>query len=162
MGSAERLAAFDRAFERFLAALRNIPDSGFAEKLDSATPLELTAQLIGWNRLVDAGCRKLNAGEAPEYFARAERDYAQVQADSLRTYGSLERRQMNEQLGSTKEDLTSYLSGLEASEWTRDRGMRHPEGGPVTVQRELEALTRRYLDATDEIMLWLDAHGSAG
>lgn len=162
MGSAERLAAFDRAFERFLAALRNIPDSGFSAKLDAATPRELTAQLIGWNRLVAAGCRSLGAGEAPEYFARAEGDYAQVQAESRRAIGLLERRQMAEQLSATKEELTSYLSGLDAAEWTRDRGMRHPEGGPVNVQRELEALTRRYLDATDEIMLWLDSHGSAG
>ncbi|HSB89787.1 MAG TPA: hypothetical protein VLD63_07155 [Anaerolineales bacterium] len=162
MGSAERLAAFDRSFERFLGALGNIPDSSFTEKLDSATPRELMAQLIGWNRLVAAGCRKLGAGEAPEYFAHADGDYAQVQAESLRAIGSLDRRQMAEQLSATKVELASYLSGLDASEWTRDRGLRHPEGGPVNVQRELEALTRRYLDATDEIMLWLDAHGSAG
>jgi hypothetical protein len=68
---------------------------------------------------------------------------------------------MTQELQSSREELLHYLEALEPAEWNVDRGIRHPEGGPATVRRELEGLTRRYLDATDEILLWLDSHGAA-
>ncbi len=160
MASAQRLAAFDQAFRRFLDAVARLPEDGLSEKLETTTPRDLLARLIRWNQLVQEGCRNLSQGAAPAYFSDAAGGYGQVAEEAVRQFGRLDRKGLTEELGTSKARLSTYLSGLEASEWGRDRGLRHPEGGPATVLRELEGLTRRYLDATDEISLWLDARPS--
>jgi hypothetical protein len=83
-----------------------------------------------------------------------------VNADSVRQFGPLDRKRMLDEVSTSGRELTQYLSELGASDWNADRGVRHPEGGPATLRRELEVLTRRYLDASDEILLWLDSHGA--
>ena len=156
MGSAQRLAAFEEAFRRFLEAVVRLPEDALGEKLETTTPRDLLARLISWNRLVHDGCKDLGVGHVPAYFSEAESEYAQVQAEALRHLGPFDRKRLTEELTTSKGKLSTYLSGLEPSEWNRDRGLRHPEGGRATVLRELEGLTRRYLDATDEISLWLE------
>lgn len=161
MGRAERLAAFQGAYQRFLAAVGRVPEGSRGERLETSAPRDLMAQLIGWNRLVQGGCDNLRRGEPPSYHTDAENEYARVQQDSVRQFGPLDHKRMTQELQSSREELLHYLEALEPAEWNVDRGIRHPEGGPATVRRELEGLTRRYLDATDEILLWLDSHGAA-
>jgi hypothetical protein len=156
----ERLAAFDAACERFLAAVERLPEAQLAERLESASAREMLAQLIGWNRRVQEGCLSLQTGGTPAYYSDADHAYVRVNADSVRQFGPLDRKRMLDEVSTSGRELTQYLSELGASDWNADRGVRHPEGGPATLRRELEVLTRRYLDASDEILLWLDSHGA--
>lgn len=160
MGRAERLAAFDRACQRFLAGVERFTEVQLAERLETASPRELLAQLIGWNRRVQEGCRSLQNGGAPAYYSDSDHDYVRVNADAVRQFGRLDRERMVDELSTSMKELTEHLSALETSDWNADRGVRHPQGGPATLRRELEGLTRRYLDAADEILLWLDSHGT--
>ena len=160
LGKAERLAAFDSACQRFLAAVERLPEAQLAEKLETASAHELLAQLIGWNRRVQEGCLSLQTGGTPAYYSDADHAYVRVNADSVRQFGPLDRKRMLDEVSTSGRELKQYLSGLGASDWNADRGVRHPEGGPATLRRELEVLTRRYLDASDEILLWLDSHGA--
>jgi len=158
VGGAERLAAFDAACERFLAAVERLTEAQLAEKLETATAREWMAQLIGWNRRVQEGCLSLQTGGTPDYYSDADHGYVRVNADSVRQFGPLDRKRMLDEVSTSSRELTQYLSKLETSDWNADRGVRHPKGGPATLRREFEALTRRYLDAADEILLWLDSH----
>jgi len=157
VGSTQRLAAFNEAVRRLLDVVARLPEGGLGKKLETATPRDLLARLIVWNRRIQDGCRTLSQGKTPAYFSDAVEGYAEVQTEAARQFGQLDRRGLTEELTASKEQLVAYLSDLESTEWNRDRGFRHPEGGPATVLRELEGLTRRYLDAADEISLWLDS-----
>jgi hypothetical protein len=160
VGRAERLAAFDAACKRFLAAVERLPEAQLAERLETASAREMLAQLIGWNRRVQEGCLSLKSGGTPAYYSDADHDYIRVNADSVRQFGPLDRKRMVDEVSISSRELTHSLSELGAADWNADRGVRHPEGGPATLRRELEGLTRRYLDAADEILLWLDSHGA--
>jgi hypothetical protein len=160
VAKAERLAAFDAAFERLLEAVDRLPEAQLADKLETTSAREFLAQLIGWNHQVQEGCLSLQTGGTPAYYSDSDHDYARVNADSVRQFGPLDRKRMLDELSTSSRELTQYLSELEASDWNADRGVRHPEGGPATLRRELEVLTRRYLDAADEILLWLDSRGA--
>ncbi|OGT27778.1 MAG: hypothetical protein A2Z17_00100 [Gammaproteobacteria bacterium RBG_16_66_13] len=151
MGSAERLAAFQTAYERLLEALNRVPPNHFGEMMETAAPRAILAQLIVSHRVCRQTCESLRAGQTPPGFVASEPG-----AEEMGRLGSLDRTGLLEEARATKEDLLRSLSGLEAGEWTADRGVRHPEGGPATIRRELESLSRRYLDATDEILLWLE------
>ncbi len=142
MGSAQRLAAFDEAFRRLLEVVARVPEDRLGEKLETATPRDLLTRLVGWNRLVLDGCRNLSRGDGPAYFSESESEDTQLLAEAVRQVGSLDRKRLTEELTTSKEMLSAYLSGLEPSEWNRDRGLRHPEGGPATVLRE-DAVTGR-------------------
>jgi hypothetical protein len=155
MGSTERLAAFQGAFERFLEAVNRVPVSRIGETMEMAAPKAILAQLIVTNRVCRQACESLRVGQTPPRFVASETE-ADRQLDETGRLGSLDRTDLLEEAQASKEDLLRYLSGLDAGEWNADRGVRHPEGGPATILRELETLSRRYLDATDEILLWLE------
>ncbi|MBM2843803.1 MAG: hypothetical protein HW404_1640, partial [Anaerolineales bacterium] len=57
-------------------------------------------------------------------------------------------------LDKTKAEVVVYMRTVSSEDWNADHGIRHPDGGPATVRRCLEELTRDYLDATDEITIW--------
>jgi hypothetical protein len=60
------------------------------------------------------------------------------------------------ELETSKTEAVEFLRAVPAETWNADHGVRHPDGGPATVRRCLEELTRDYLDATDEITVWLE------
>ena len=64
------------------------------------------------------------------------------------TYGALESRDVKA--------VMDRSFGQMAEQKGLNFGVDIREGVPATIRRELESLSRRYLDATDEILLWLE------
>lgn len=155
MGSADRLAAFEGAFARFVEAMSRVPDERIDETMEKDTPQRLLAELDGYNRVCRKACEALQGNRAPAAFT--ESDPAAFPAEEIAAQVKRSRPELIAQAHASKDELTRYLGSLDPTEWTADRGVRHPEGGPATVRRELEGLSRRYLDAADEILLWLEA-----
>ena len=155
MARGDRMAAFEGAFERFLEAVGRIPEDRIGEAMDPVSPRKILVQLTEWNRMCGEACRSLRQGVSPGHFAGSGAEASRVE-DALRRFQDQQRSSLVDEMLASKVELTGFLADLENHEWTADRGVRHPEGGPATIRRELERLTRRYLDATDEILHWLE------
>ena len=155
MGKADRLAAFEGAFRRFVDAVRSIPDGRIGETMERDTPQRRLAALTRHHRVCREACETLRANKAPSVFTESSPVEALPAAD-IEFQLKRSRAELLAEATASKDELTRYLDTLDPEEWTADRGVRHPEGGPATIRREVESLTRHYLDAADEILLWLE------
>ena len=161
MGEDRRLAAFEGAFRSFTDCIGALPAERFLAAMDNGSPRDLTARMIGWNRLTIAGGRALLDGRSPDYHTDFANGYQRVNAGLMRAEPSADCQALLETLGATKAEVVAFFQAVPAEAWNADRGVRHPDGGPATVRRCLEELTRDYLDATDEISIWLEAGPSS-
>lgn len=156
MGEDRRLAAFESAFRSFTTCVGALPEGRFVAAMDDGSPRDRLARLIGWNRLTVLGCKALLAGHSPPYHPDFASGYLKVNAELIAREASPDRGSLLQILEKTKAEVVAYLQLVSPEDWNADHGVRHPDGGPATVRRCLEELTRDYLDATDEITVWLE------
>jgi len=157
MGEDRRLAAFEGAYGSFVACIASLPADRFLARMESGTPRDVVARLIGWNRLTIQGCLALAEGQSPPYHADFAGEYRRTNAELVAAEPSSDRALLLGTLEKTKAEVVRHLQGIPADLWNADRGVRHPDGGPATIRRCLEELTRDYLDATDDITIWLES-----
>jgi hypothetical protein len=156
MGEDRRLAAFEGAFRSFTSCVGGLPDERFVAAMESGSPRDLVARLIGWNRLTVLGCKAILDGKSPPYHPDFASGYQRVNGELVAREPSQDRDTLLRSLEKSKADVVAYLQAVSHESWNADHGVRHPDGGPATVRRCLEELTRDYLDATDEITIWLE------
>ena len=156
MGEDRRLAAFEGAYQSFVACVGNLADDRFTAKMENGTPCEVVARLIGWNRLTVLGARSILEGKSPAYHVDFSNDYNKVNAEMVSRQAAADRALLVRELETSKTEAVDFLHAVPVESWNADLGVRHPDGGPATVRRCLEELTRDYLDATDEITVWLE------
>jgi hypothetical protein len=156
MGADRRLAAFEGAFRSFTGCLADLPDERFLAAMESGTPRDLVARLVGWNRLTVLGCKSILAGQSPPYHPDFANGYQRVNAELVARERSTEKPALRQLLEKTKAEVVAFLQAVSHDDWNADHGVRHPDGGPASVRRCLEELTRDYLDATDEVTIWLE------
>jgi len=156
MGEDRRMAAFEGAFRAFVTCIGQLPQDRFAAQMDSGTPRDLVARLIGWNRLTVLAAKSILESKPPAYHADFANEYRQVNAELIARQPSTDRAALLEELVTSNGEAVEFLRGVSAESWNADFGVRHPDGGPATVRRCLEELTRDYLNATDEITVWLE------
>jgi hypothetical protein len=157
MGEDRRLAAFEGAFRSFTGCIGDLPGERFLAAMENGSPRDLVARLIGWNRLAILGCKAILDAHPPAYHPDFVRGYQRVNAELIAREPSSDKNALLETLEKTKTEAVAYLQAVPADAWNADHGVRHPDGGPATVRRCLEELTRDYLDATDEITIWREA-----
>jgi hypothetical protein len=156
MGEDRRLAAFEGAFRSFTGCIADLPAERFLGAMEAGSPRDVVARLIGWNRLTVLGCKTVLDGKSPPYHSDFPNGYAQVNAELIAHESSKDKDGLLKALDATRAELVAYLQTIPSETWNADHGVRHPDGGPATVRRCLEELTRDYLDATDEITIWLE------
>jgi hypothetical protein len=156
MGDDRRLAAFEGAYRSFAGCVGDLPEERFLAAMEAGSPRDLLARMIGWNRLTVLGSRAILEGKSPPYHSDFANGYARVNAELAAREASRDRNLLLQSLEKTKGELVTYFQAVPAEAWNTDHGVRHPDGGPATVRRCLEELTRDYLDATDEITIWLE------
>ena len=159
MGEDRRLAAFEGAFRSFTACIAGLPDGLLLRPIEGVTPRDLAARLIGWNRLTVLGCKAILEGQPPPYHGDFAEGYRKVNAGLVAREASVDKQMLIRLLDQTKTEAVAYLQTVSPEAWNADHGVRHPDGGPATVRRCLEELTRDYLDATDEITTWVETAG---
>jgi hypothetical protein len=156
MGEDRRLAAFEGAYRSFTDCVSALPPDRFLGAMENGTPRDLLARLIGWNRLTVLGCKAILDGKLPPYYVDFKNGYLRVNAELIGREDSSDRSILLAALAASKADVVTYLQAISTEDWNADRGVRHPDGGPATSRRCLEELTRDYLDATDELTIWLE------
>ncbi len=160
MGEDRRLAAFEGAYRSFVACVGNLGDDRFTSKMENGSPREIVARLIGWNRLTVLGSKAILEGKPPAYHLDFSNDYGKVNPELVARQAAADRAGLLRELDISKAEAVEFLRTVPAESWNVDLGVRHPDGGPATVRRCLEELTRDYLDATDEITVWLETGAS--
>ncbi|MGA2113098.1 MAG: maleylpyruvate isomerase N-terminal domain-containing protein [Anaerolineales bacterium] len=155
MGTSSQVALFDEAFFGFCDCLRSLPDPFFLQPMPGWSPRDVAAHLVGWNYRMIHACQAILRGQAPVYYADAASDYASLNAASVAQFASRSKSEMLEQLAASRQGFRDYLGTLDPGEWNADHRVVHHRGGPATVGRIVEALTRDYRQHTREIDEWL-------
>ena len=154
MGEDRRLAAFEGAFRSFTSCVGDLPEERFLAAMENGSPRDIVARLIGWNRLTVLGCKAILDGQPPPYHPDFANGYQRVNAELVAREPSTDKPALLQILDKTKAEVVVCMRTVSSEAWNADHGIRHPDGGPATVRRCLEELTRDYLDATDEITIW--------
>ncbi len=146
-----QLSQLDQVFQNFVEEVNALSPAGFLQSIGDWTPRDIVAHLVGWNHNILTGCRQIMSGETPFYHSDALNDYRILNAEFIARYNSTDRNALLWDLAHGKDDLCSFLSKVDESEWDKDFGVRHYRGGVATVGRSVESLTRDYFDHTQEI-----------
>lgn len=148
----KQLADLDRACEAFVETIKNISPENFLAYLGDWTPRDITAHLVGWNRITLVGCSELREGVEPFYFYDGANDYRKINARFFEQFPSTHRDQLSKEIASTKEALVAYLKTIPESEWDLDTGIVHYRGNPATIARCVDSLIRDYRKHRQEIV----------
>jgi hypothetical protein len=152
MGVDRRLAALDGAFQSWVTCIDELPADRFLSSMEEGSPRDRIARLIGWNQLSVIGAKDIMAGRSPAYHRDFANAYAQVNRDLVARERSTDRAALLEKLTTSHAATVQFFQGVPGDAWNTDFGVRHPDGGPATVRRCLEELTRAYLNATDDVV----------
>lgn len=149
-----RIRDLDECVRAFSECILSLPETLFLAKLDEHwSPREVTAHLIGWNRLTREGAEQMIMGERPSYFIDPGDDFSKVNARSIRRYSSTNAGELVSELRASMRELTQYLTSLDSTEWGVDRGIRY-RGEPVTIINTLDALIGDYNTHRQQIHRW--------
>jgi aminomethyltransferase len=143
------------AYEHFGGVAAALPDTLFQQKIRNWTPRDVVAHLIGWNRHTITGCEQMRAGQVPFYLEDAARDFANVNAESVRRYDATERRALASELAASMRELEGYLRGLPAEAWDASAGRGHG-----TVRNTVRALARDYVSHAQHMAQWARERGA--
>lgn len=147
----KQLTDLETACADFIETLRSLSADTFLTPLGGWTPRDITAHLIGWNRVTLAGCSAVREGAEPFYFYDGPNDYRKVNARFFEQFPSTDRDGLANELASTKEALIAYLKTVPENEWELDTGIVHYRGDPATVARCVDSLIRDYRKHRQEI-----------
>lgn len=158
MDREEALARLREAADELDALLGSLPEPLLEHRLEHWTPRDVAAHLVGWNRHVVEGVRQLARGEPPFYLAHAEQDYRELNAESVRRWGGLDRDALLVELRSSLRDLVAFLESLPREVWERDFGVRH-RGEVLTVLATAVRLAQDYVSHTERLRGWAARQG---
>jgi hypothetical protein len=156
----DQLAQLEKAYQGFVGVVNDLSAEAFLSSLGDWTPRDIVAHLIGWNRNILVGCQQIQLAQSPFYHSDGANDYRTLNAELIARYSSSEREPLLRELSKGKDLLTSYLEGVDEDDWERNFGPQHYRGGPATIARSVESLTRDYVDHADEIVGQQAARGN--
>jgi hypothetical protein len=141
-----QLEQHDRAYQDFVSLIGSLTREQFLRRRNAWAPRDVVAHLIGWNRNIRAGCDQIFAGQIPFYHADAPNDYRTLNAGFTARYDSMESDVLLRELADAARDLRTYFEAVDQADWSRDFGPRHYRGGPATIGRCAESITREYVE----------------
>ncbi len=161
MAEDRRLGSFQAAHRAFITCVETLSPGQFQARMDQASPRDLMTRLVGWNRLTVLGCRSILQGQPPPYYADFADGYRRVNSELIARSATIDRAELLQDLAKAQQATLDEFRSLTPDAWNADHGVRHPDGGPATARRCLEELSRSYMDATDEISVWLETKSGA-
>jgi hypothetical protein len=139
-----RLEQHDRAYADFTFRVRSLTPDQLLRRDAGWAPRDVVAHLIGWNRTILLGCEDIRAGKPPFYHGDAVNDYRTFNAEFTARYDSNDGDALLRMLAEAGCDLREYFDGVSETDWARDFGSPHYRGGPATIDRCAESITREY------------------
>jgi hypothetical protein len=151
MDKRTRLMQHDGARANFVLLVRSMTPEQFLRRSQGWAARDVVAHLIGWNRNILLGCEDIRAGRAPFYHSGAINDYQTFNAEFTAQYDSTSGDFLLAELAVASRALRAYLEGITEEDWGRDFGAQHYRGGPATIDRCAESITREYQEHGREI-----------
>ncbi len=151
MEKSARLMQHDGARANFVLLVRSMTPEQFLRRSGGWAPRDVVAHLIGWNRNIRIGCDDIRAGRTPFYHTDASNDYRTFNAEFTAKYDSTSGEVLLAELAEASGALREYFDGISEQDWARDFGPRHYSGGPATIDRCAESITREYQEHGREI-----------
>jgi hypothetical protein len=146
-----------REYKMFCEVIRALPEELYLAKIDDWTPRDVVAHLVGWNRRMIVACQDILAGRTPDYYADAPNDYRTINSGYVARHASASREALLGELAAGLEELATYVSALEPSEWKASHGVKHYRGAPATVAGTLASLAGDYAHHAQQIREWQGA-----
>ncbi len=143
------------AYRDFVAGVRSVPEAMFLTSMNSWSPRDVVAHLIGWNRLMIQSGVSILAGEPPAYYADAPHGFRNINAAFVAAYSFSTKGDALRQLELTMGEFESYIAGLSASQLSSDHGIRHHSGQPATVGKLIGSLAGDYALHARQIREWV-------
>ena len=137
-----RLEQHDRAYANFVSLIRSLTPEQLLQPTGTWAPRDVVAHLIGWNYNIRMGCEDIRSGRIPFYHDDAPNDYRTVNAEFTALYTSTDGDTLLGQLQDASNELRQYFEGTSPADWARDFGPQHYGGGPATIDRCAELITR--------------------
>lgn len=148
----KQLADLKAAYTAFIKTIEGLAPGNFLKSLGDWTPRDITAHLIGWNRVTLVGCGQLREGAEPFYFYDGTNDYRKINARFFKQFPSTDREELLNEIALTMKALVAYLKTIPESEWEKDTGIVHYRGDPATMARCVDSLIRDYRKHRQEII----------
>jgi hypothetical protein len=148
-----QIAKYDQSIKDFVDCVASLNEELFLKRHNDWTPRDVVAHLIGWNRYIIEGSNQIRRGELPFYDIEPGEDYSKVNDVLVLEYSSTDRQEMLDELKVSAQELKQHLRTLDASEWSRDYGVRH-KGAVITVQNTVDELIEDYDIHKDRIKEW--------
>ena len=139
----EQIHRLRLAVETFAASVLTLSEESFLAKLNSWSPRDIVAHLIGWNRHVIKGSKQIQRRELPFYDLDPGENYSKVNAALVQHYDSTDKQLLLEQLQASALELKEFLKSLDEERWARDFGVRNG-GAEVTIRSTVDELIDDY------------------
>src|SRR5574340_200084 len=146
-----RLEQLDLAYANFVSLVSSLTPEKFLQQGSGWAPRDVVAHLIGWNRNIRMGCDDIRAGRPPFYHEDAANDYRKFNAEFTTLHNSTDRNVLLTELDDASRALREYFLATSEQDWARDFGAQHYRGGPATIDRCAESITREYVGHGKEI-----------
>ncbi len=155
MDPQEQIAETERAVNEFISTIEELPEDLFLKPMNSWSPRDVTAHLIGWNQYTIEGCKQIIQGERPDYFKDADNNFSNVNAESVEKYASTDKINLLAECTDSFKDLKSFLESLTYQHWVNDYGVRYQDW-VITVYNTVLALQKDYENHREEIENWAE------
>jgi hypothetical protein len=146
-----RLGQHDHAYANFVSLVRSLTPEQLLQRGSGWAPRDVVAHLIGWNLNIRIGCEDIRAGRVPFYYQDAANDYRKFNAEFTALYNSTDGQALLVELEDASRALREYFEGTSEADWARDFGAQHYRGGPATIDRCADSITREYEQHGKEI-----------
>jgi hypothetical protein len=150
------LSSLQRAYQDFTARILPLTDEQFLSAVDSWSPRDVVAHLIGWNGLMIEASRSILGGNAPAYYADAANDYSHINAGFTAKYSCPSKVALLSELQASMKSFEAFILALPAGELAADHGVRHYSGVPASVYKIIQSLAGDYDYHTRQISEWID------
>ena len=141
--------------QAYIKCIDSLPEPLFQERIDSWTPRDITAHLIGWNLYTIKGCRQIKQGELPFYLNDPGDDFCKVNAFLVKEYDEKDRKKLIKQLKSSAKELKNYLSAVSPVDWETDFGVTF-WGETITIKNSVGALIVDFANHRKQIEKWAE------
>jgi hypothetical protein len=155
MHTQDTLLLMRRQYHEFVDCILSLPDALFLSPMNSWSPRDVVAHLIGWNGLMVESAMSILAGEAPTYYTDAPNDYCNINAAFVAKHSAASKAQLLRELGSSMERLEVFVADLPPSDLVADHGVTHYSGRPATLVGIIQSLAGDYQHHTRQIADWL-------
>lgn len=141
------------AAEKFRACIMDLSQEEFLTPINGWSSRDITAHLIGWNRITITGCRNIKLGKLPSYFDDEPNDFKNINAEFVELYFHNDQERLLGEFETSYLSVENFVQFLEPEDLEQDFGVRFGKQ-KITILSTVEDLIQDYDNHRREIESW--------